>query len=31
MMERVLHNEGINVDREYHRIVEENRKRGLYE
>jgi hypothetical protein len=31
MMERVLRDKGIDVDREYHRIVEENRKRGLYE
>lgn len=31
MMERVLRDKGIDVDREYHRIVEENRRRGLYE
>ncbi|MCX6007956.1 MAG: hypothetical protein NTZ34_11960 [Chloroflexi bacterium] len=31
MMERVLRDKGIDVDREYHRIVEDNRKRGLYE
>jgi hypothetical protein len=31
MMERVLRDRGIDVDREHHRIVEENRKRGLYE
>jgi len=31
MMERVLRDKGIDVDKEYHRIVEENRKRGLYE
>ena len=31
MMERVLRDNGIDVDREYHRILEENRKRGLYE
>jgi hypothetical protein len=31
MMERVLRDKGINVDRESHRIMEENRKRGLYE
>jgi hypothetical protein len=31
MMERVLRDKAIDVDREYHRIVEENRKRGLYE
>ena len=31
MMERVLRDKGIDVDREYHRIVEENRKMGLYE
>jgi hypothetical protein len=31
MMERVLREKGIPVDREYHRIMEENRKRGLYE
>ena len=31
MMERVLRDSGIDVDREYHRILEENRKRGLYE
>jgi hypothetical protein len=31
MMERVLRDKGIDIDREYHRIVEENRKRGLYE
>jgi aspartate carbamoyltransferase len=31
MMERVLRDKGINVDRELHRIMEENRKRGLYE
>jgi len=31
MMERVLRDKGIDVDREQHRIVEENRKRGLYE
>lgn len=31
MMERVLRDKGINVDLELHRIMEENRKRGLYE
>jgi hypothetical protein len=31
MMERVLRDKGINIDRELHRIMEENRKRGLYE
>ena len=31
MMERVLRDKGIDVDREYHRIVEDNRKRGLYD
>lgn len=31
MMERVLRDKGIDVDRESHRIMEENRKRGLYE
>jgi hypothetical protein len=31
MMERVLRDKGINVDRELHRIMEENRRRGLYE
>jgi len=31
MMERVLRDRGIDVDKEYDRIVEENRKRGLYE
>ena len=31
MMERVLRDRGIDVDKEYNRIVEENRKRGLYE
>jgi len=30
MMERVLRDKGIDVDREYHRILGENRKRGLY-
>jgi hypothetical protein len=30
MMERVLRDNGIDVDREYHRILKENRKRGLY-
>lgn len=30
MMERVLRDKGIDVDREYHRIVEENRRKGLY-
>ena len=30
MMERVLRDNGIDVDREYHRILEENRKHGLY-
>ncbi|MCX6004695.1 MAG: hypothetical protein NT082_03385 [Chloroflexi bacterium] len=30
MMERVLREKGIHVDREYYRIMEENRKRGLY-
>ena len=31
MMERVLRDRGIDVDKEYNRIVEDNRKRGLYE
>jgi hypothetical protein len=31
MMERVLRDKGIDVDKEYHRIVEDNKKRGLYE
>jgi hypothetical protein len=31
MMERVLRDKGIHVDRELHRIMEENRRRGLYE
>ena len=31
MMERVLRDRGIDVDKEHHHIVEENRKRGLYE
>ena len=26
----ILREKGIDVDREYHRIMEENRKRGLY-
>ena len=31
MMERVLRDRGIDVDKEYHKILEDNRKRGLYE
>jgi hypothetical protein len=31
MMERVLRDKGVNVDRELYRIMEDNRKRGLYE
>ena len=31
MMDRVLRDRGIDVDKEYNRIVEDNRKRGLYE
>jgi hypothetical protein len=31
MMERVLRDKGIDVDKEYSRILEDNRKRGLYE
>lgn len=31
MMERVLRDKHIDIDREHHRIMEENRKRGLYE
>jgi len=30
MMERVLRDQSIDVDREYYRIVEENKRRGLY-
>ncbi len=30
MMERILRDKGIDVDKEYHRILEENRKLGLY-
>jgi hypothetical protein len=30
MMERVLCDKGVDVDREYKRIVDENKKRGLY-
>lgn len=31
MTERVLRSRGADVDREYYSIIEENRKRGLYE
>ncbi len=31
MMERVLRDKGIDVDKEYHKILEDNRRRGLYE
>jgi hypothetical protein len=31
MMERILRDKGIDVDKEYHNILEDNRKRGLYE
>jgi hypothetical protein len=31
MMDRVLRDRGIDVDKEYNRIIEDNRKRGLYE